>query len=55
MNEEVYAETESFINSSLPDFLEYRDFDLEERISSELFNGFTGRDSVRKLLTDLDG
>ena len=55
MNEEVYAETESFINSSLPDFLEYRDFDLEERISAELFNGFTAEESVRKLLTDLEG
>jgi hypothetical protein len=55
MNEEVYAETESFINSSLPDFLEYRDFDLEERISAELFNSFTAEESVRGLLTDLEG
>jgi hypothetical protein len=55
VDQEVYAETESFINSSLPDFLEFRDMDLEERLLSELFNGFVSRDGVRKLLTDLEG
>jgi len=55
LDEAVYTETESFINSSLPDFLEFRDMDLEEQILSDLFDGFLLKDGIRNLLTGLEG
>ncbi|MCK5735355.1 MAG: hypothetical protein KAH21_02710, partial [Spirochaetaceae bacterium] len=52
---DVYSDTESFINNTLPDFLEFSDMDVELRIVEEMFNGFLSNSGVKELLTNLDG
>jgi len=55
IDEDVYKETQKFINKTLPDFLEFSDMDVETSLIDEMFDGFLSKSGVRELLTNLDG
>ena len=52
---EVYKETKEFINDTLPDFLEFKDMDVEDQIINQTFDGFLSKSGVKELLTNLEG
>ena len=54
IEEDVYKETQKFINKTLPDFLEFSDMDVETSLIDEMFDGFLSKSGVRELLTSLD-
>lgn len=54
IGEEVYGETQKFINETLPEFLLFDDMDLHSRIVSEMTQGFFADSGIRELLSELD-
>lgn len=54
IDEEVYGETQKFINETLPEFLLFDDIDLHSRIAGEMTQGFFADTGIRELLSELD-